>query len=474
MRISTATVLECIIVAFVTLGCYCPIVGSSAVIISAGWVERAIQSIQNSGDLAEAVTFDSPPSPPDELCRASVLAFLTCAHSETVAKFPAVNSVMGADARPEIGLALLEGRVDPAGWRLILDGNDITTQSEATNIGIVFTPTQPLFEGNHIVSVEHGTRVWEWSFRTSTPPFITRIGLESGGESSARIAGRRPVLRVEYGDEHSSIDASSLRLLLNQQDITEFVEFGPGGLEYIPSHDLEDGSYAVLFSVSDIAGNFTYAPYFFDIGEIPSIDFRHLEESYPYGSTPEIIALFSLESREISTDSLRLWFNGDDVTGLATIELDNPRRGRIKYTPIGPLASGSQFVALEVGYSNSATISEDYSFVIEDQRTYRLEILSPQPGAVFSQPRLEVRVMADLRIGDVNADPEKLSGMVSVNGEEAWPLGSDGVGLVFGEEILLVPGENAIRVRVVFDDGEDRDAEVRVFYDVPQVPLLNP
>jgi hypothetical protein len=85
------------------------------------------------------------------------------------------------------------------------------------------------------------------------------------GDQEVEHNQRAPIV-IQYGDELSGVDASSLLVLLDTNDISQSFQHQPGrGAIYIPPQDLTVGSHTLEIALSDVAGNETTAEATFTI-----------------------------------------------------------------------------------------------------------------------------------------------------------------------------------------------------------------
>jgi hypothetical protein len=74
-------------------------------------------------------------------------------------------------------------------------------------------------------------------------------------EPDTRIAISRPKIYAVYDDRGSGTDATSVRLLLDGHDVTQYAEVTQAFISFTPSHDLAPGQHTVQLIVGDKAGN---------------------------------------------------------------------------------------------------------------------------------------------------------------------------------------------------------------------------
>ena len=81
----------------------------------------------------------------------------------------------------------------------------------------------------------------------------------------------RPVIEVEYRDEGTGVDASSVNLLVDGRDVTSETKVTQEKATYRPAEELEEGQHKVKVSLTDLAGNKTTKEWAFNVKVVPQL-----------------------------------------------------------------------------------------------------------------------------------------------------------------------------------------------------------
>ncbi|HIO81721.1 TPA: PKD domain-containing protein, partial [Candidatus Poribacteria bacterium] len=130
-------------------------------------------------------------------------------------------------------------------------------KTDDTKSSATFTPQNNLKEGNYSVAIKAtdnagNSSSTKWSFTVildTTPPVITIIS--PMGESN--VSEGRPVISASYTDAISGIDQASVKLFVDNEDVTSKVKVSDTRVSYISALDLAFGRHAVKIEVSDLA-----------------------------------------------------------------------------------------------------------------------------------------------------------------------------------------------------------------------------
>ena len=394
-----------------------------------------------------------------------------------VEQLPPPNSTLTADALPQIGLRLLNNEIDPAEWRLFIDGKEFTHNAIASGVSILYVPQEPLTEGSHIVQVRYGGAEQSWQFSTTTPPWVEELSPNNQNYSSAA----QPTIRARYSDVGSGIDTSSVRIKLfggqygEGTDLTHLANIGETELDLELSEPLRDDRYFVELRLEDRAGNgaLGHTSGQFQVGGAPQIVVVSPEGAdeavLPHDTEPLIRANFTSGAYPLMGYNL-------GVDGDSSVDADlqeNPDGSyTVSYRIASPRLPARYCFSLEVWNTASLRDSEVRCFEIDSDHQNEWEILSPAPDSVFANGPIEVRVKASDRSGPV---------------DEVWI--ADEYAFVkrdrsskpteylyhFNDEVELRPGENLIPVRVRFRNGEVEERQLRVhLMETPSVIIDSP
>lgn len=375
---------------------------------------------------------------------------------------PADGSLLAADAIAQIGAQFHDGagvRIDTVA--LEVDGADVTSKATVSASGVEFTPLQALFEGNHTVRLTvddtFGNRsVQEWSFKTASAPVIT-------GQSPIDVflpGGAAPVISAAYSDVGAGIDAASVRLLFDGVDVSARATVGATGIHYTVPAALADATHIAVLSLSDKAGNGSESTWKFVTATAPVIGaVAPRDVTLPSGSRPAITAVFGDSRLGIDVASIKLLFDGEDVTAQAQVTASS-----VSFTPAAPLAEGAHSVYLEVGNTANAAANAVWGFEIDTPSIYTVAIASPASGTVAPLPRIEVVASA--------TSNKSYPVALSVGGIDMAVQRTTGPGAEiarYGASVDLVDGINKLLVVATYADGQTSSATTEIVYHAPPV-----
>jgi hypothetical protein len=160
-----------------------------------------------------------------------------------------------SDSTPSISAVFTDdGGIDPARTVILLDGLPFA-DAVASAAGFSLTPTHPLADGPHILTVTvvdraGNVRSASWSFSIDTgKPFVTIVQPTDG----ARITAVPNALRALFNDALSGIDASSVRMRLDGVQVAAVAK--DGAVTFAPPASLAKGKHTLEVTVLDAAGN---------------------------------------------------------------------------------------------------------------------------------------------------------------------------------------------------------------------------
>jgi hypothetical protein len=187
---------------------------------------------------------------------------------------PLDGSALPADALPLVSGTFSDagGGVEPASGRLLIDGVDVTGLASFTATGFSYSPTAPLPEGKHSVTVSIANRSGtgtqsSWSFTTSTPP-----AFDGAAPESVATTLRRPIVQADFSDIGAGVDPATVLLSLDGVDVTAQATVSPGQVVYVPATDLPAGVRSVSLQITDRVGNVTRKTWTFTIVVPPPPD----------------------------------------------------------------------------------------------------------------------------------------------------------------------------------------------------------
>jgi hypothetical protein len=224
---------------------------------------------------------------------------------------------------------------------LEVDSIDVTATSTVQLTSIDYTPATPISQGIHDVRLSVGDNsnppnvaVALWQFTVdSLPPSITN----QRPASSSTVSNNKPLIAADY-DDPSSIDTSSVRILLDGVDVTTSAFVTIGYTTYTPSAPLIEGDHTVWLQVRDDSPshNFGVASWQFTVDSLaPTIvNLRPANNSETNDNTPLIAANY-LDDSGIATAAVVLTVDSVNVTASAVVTANE-----VLYTPSIPLIDG--------------------------------------------------------------------------------------------------------------------------------------
>ncbi len=394
-----------------------------------------------------------------------------------VEHLPEPNSVLPADAQPQIGLRLLDSEVDPGDWRLFVDGEDLTALAAASGDSIVYVPQEPMFEGSHAVEVHFGEIELSWQFITSTPPWVS----EFLPADETFPSGSKPTIQAKYSDVGSGVDVSSIRVLLlggrytEPTDLTEQASIGTTELELELSEPLQDGPYFVQIRLQDHAGNggLGVLQARFQVGGAPQIQVLVPdgpdEAILPHDTEALIRAVFDSGAHPLLRHSLSVDLEADVE---AEVEQNPDGTYTLSYRIPSSERPARHCFSLDVWNTASLHASESRCFEIAADNKNNWEVLFPIADSVVAASPIEVRVRASDRFGPIDE--------VWIADEYAFLKRDRSTSppeylYHFSDEVDLHPGENLIPIRVRFRDGIVDESQLRIYFqEAPSVIIDSP
>ncbi len=141
--------------------------------------------------------------------------------------------------------------------RIHLDNQDVRAQAQVSATGISHTPSAPLTEGSHAVTVEVGDTNGNitstiWSFVTRTPPQITTVA-----PSDVTLNANAAVVITARSTPMSAVASmlTGVVLSLDGVDVTGSTQVSASGLSFTPTTTLAQGIHIAVLTVRDNAGN---------------------------------------------------------------------------------------------------------------------------------------------------------------------------------------------------------------------------
>jgi len=145
--------------------------------------------------------------------------------------------------------------IDISSVAVVVNGIDVTAGAAISESGFSWAGSLP--DGVRSVQVSVSDTLGNeasasWVFTVDTAaPAVTGVAPANG----AVINNSRPAISASFSDATSGVNVASVRLLINETDVTAMATVTASGISYTPSAALPDGAATVAISVSDNAGN---------------------------------------------------------------------------------------------------------------------------------------------------------------------------------------------------------------------------
>jgi len=276
--------------------------------------------------------------------------FIVDSIAPTIANLaPANHSTVGGTT-PAIGAGYSDTNgVNTSLVVLEVDSIDVTTSSSVQLTSIDYTPTAPLSQGIHNVRLSVGDNsnppnvaVAIWQFTVdSLPPSITN----QRPASSSTVSNNKPQIGADYSDP-SSIDTSSVRLLVDGVDVTTSAFVTLGYTTYTPSAPLIEGDHTVWMQVRDDspAHNLGVASWQFTVDSLaPTIFSLRPVNNTPIDDDTPLIAASYADDSGIATAAVVLTVDSVNVTASSVVTSNE-----VTYTPSTPLIDGLHDIRVSV------------------------------------------------------------------------------------------------------------------------------
>lgn len=169
------------------------------------------------------------------------------------------------------------------------------------------------------------------------PPNITQPSPSAG---AVLAADELPQIAASFATDRAPIDPGSVRISVDNVDVTAAAVITAGGIAYGPTAALTEGAHQVTISVADTAATPASLTWQFTTRSAPEIPDATPQIIATTNPRPRILARFTDVGSGIDPTSVQLTLNGADVTPLATIT-----SSAAWFIPTNPLTPGVQNVA---------------------------------------------------------------------------------------------------------------------------------
>ncbi len=292
------------------------------------------------------------------------------------------------DRTPEISADLTDAGsgVDSATIVLRLNGGVVSHDYSSGEVS--YTPSSSLDYDSHdvelVVADELGNTLnTSWSFTIASEG----VGFDNfGPENGSYIAEDRPDIVVELVDTGSGINQSTLRMELDDENVTEDADYSSGEYSY-ETPSLDDGNHTVEVWVKDNAGKQSYAKWHFYVDtEGPEISLFVPSDESIVDDVPRISAKIEDEGSGVDDDALFMELNGVDISASARYDEDDET---LTFSPTVDLTPGTYTVDVWASDNVENDANAEWSFTIASNAPV-ISSLNPRNGSTVNNPRIEI------------------------------------------------------------------------------------
>lgn len=355
--------------------------------------------------------------------------------------------------------------IDPAAIRLSLNGTDVTSAAQIGAGDIRYVVAAPLADASHVVQLRLADRAGNvtessWRFTTQVPLSITAMS----PRDELLPPASRPPIRARIGAGGSSLDRSTVRLVVNGDDVTARAQWNADEIVYQPVQALAEGPYTVYLEATDQAGILVNAVWGF---EVDTESVHQLDITSPAGGQTVTTITLPVEARVQASKSglLGLTVNGSEMA-LQSADAT----GRLVLSGSVKLLDGDNTLEFIARFDDGAVVTERRTVTLDGPP--RVTVLSPTDKSILG--RVQDSSPTDLT-GNVER-PVTVTGRVSkpvvavtVN-QQGAVIDAAGTGFTF-ERFFLREGMNVLTV--VATDAAGRVGSSTVTVSVDQTaPIL--
>jgi large repetitive protein len=266
--------------------------------------------------------------------------------------------------------------IDTSQVKLFLSGTDVSAQSQISANVISYAVPQALPDATHQVKLTvadkaGNTTTSEWQFGTAQPPLITA----NTPKDVLLSPGSRPTISASYSDARSGINTSSVRLIVNSDDVTALSQVTASGVSYTPAQPLAAGPYTIYLEVANTTNAAANAVWGFEVDEAK---IYNVTITSPAGAQSVITSKVTVTAAVSAnkTYATRVTVGGVDMqlTG-------STPDGASLYSGSANLIDGVNTLNVVATYADGQSTST--SAQVSYDAPPRLTILSPADKAVF-------------------------------------------------------------------------------------------
>ena len=365
--------------------------------------------------------------------------------------------------------------IDVSSVRIVLNGVDVTGEAAVSVSGFSLTPAG-LTEGPQGIEVYVKDAAGNAASAVShftvdvdvTLPEIVGVQPSEG----AVLRDATPLLSAGFLDADSGVDASTIRIALDGQDITAATGANAAGFSYIASPALSDGAHSLEIAVADLSGNVAQVARRFrtDVSAPGITIAMPAEGSLMAAATPEISGTWGDAATGTDVGSARVFVDeaGIGLTGAVVNEAG------FQVPVTAAMSDGAHTVKVEVKDTAGNLRSVTTGFTT-DITPPVFSQLSPANGSVLTANLVTVSLSysdatsgidpagVKIALDDGDVTPQAVVSETSLQYTTTEPL-SDG-----GHQV-------AIRVVDVADNGVDVALSFQILSDLlpPEIGSLAP
>ncbi|SHG67329.1 Ig-like domain-containing protein [Massilia sp. CF038] len=382
--------------------------------------------------------------------------------------WPVESAFIGAVSGLGASYSDIGSGIDPASFRLLLDGADLTAQMVHEENTFSVPITQALADGNHQATLElsdlAGNKTRQsWSFLTATPPVISArspVDVTLAPDS-------RPEISAAYTAGGQGLNLASVQLYVDEVDVTAQAQVSASGIRYTPPAAMAAGEHTVMLSVQDNGNGRAGAVWGFSVAAAPTYAVaikQPLNGSTSATRRVEVVARANSSATLVDT----LTLNGQTMRADV---IDDGDASTVQYVATTELVDGSNTLTVLASFRDGST--RNSSATVSYRAPPVITILTPADKATLgavnpNSPRdLTGKVERPVLITGRTDKPVQ---SVTIN-QQAALVAPGGMEFRF-ENFFLHEGVNLLSAIALDAFGQSASASVTVAVD-QTAPLLS-
>jgi hypothetical protein len=384
---------------------------------------------------------------------------------------PPDGATLSSELAFRLGARFVASGTLPAGAvRLLLDGSEVTTDVAVDASGVWRETTPPLPPGVHHAGVIVGETRASWSFRVAQAPQV----LDFLPDASLLPPGSRPTLSARIVDAAAGVDASGIRLMFGDTDVTaqsqiQFPTPNAGTIAYTPPQPLAPGTYTAILEATNRAGMTTPRLNLFTVDTAPTWT-AAFASPVDGASARDAQIVAAVVAAANKTDVTRVTINGtyapvvsynDDPLRFATTVRLTP--GENVLTAVATFGDGQE-------RTTTARVTYDAPPQVTITAPADFATLGPLDGGGKAVPGGATNLTGSVqRPATITGVVSRRATSVTVN-QQAAQLAADGRSFTF-ERFFLHEGTNLVSANATDEFGRVGTAQITVYVD-QTAPLL--